>query len=440
MEHTNTNKEPKKEHESQDIIEHIIEQTKPDNTVQQKKEKKSNKKLLIALAIILLLVVAGGAFWFITKNKQTTPSVSSNQSSSQATKVDNQKTFTPFSINYAYTTDKQISLPNCGSSSNTNVYWRPFAGGDKTTALDTGESNNVSYSDIYQNQIVLITDPSCNSKDPTTVWYSKDSGKSYTKLFRGKPLPPANSTTGWEQITSVKFSNDGKAILIGLLNNAGSINTIKEITPDTKETKDIFTVNTAGVFINGYDTKLDTVYYSKGCYNCDGNTLNNLFAYNINTQNNTELFTETKLVVNQIKPNFQKTKFLVVKGTQLTDGIGGGKPYIIEEFDTNTKTSKKLVTINEDTTVNVGYRAGDDIPYYSKGKNLYTINPSGNSDLIFEASKPLLQILYLDKSNIVASTGEYNNFALTNYTIATKQLVSILNGDEKTRLFGVTLQ
>lgn len=387
------------------------------------------KKLLIVLIIVLLFLGGAATAWFIMKDKPAADnkSAQNTNNSKQSQQTQNQP-LQPFAVAYAHRTDGGTS-EGCAQTQ-TSTYWRPIGGGERMTAFDAGKQMYTNHFQTYQNKAFVITEPGCGSTEGLAVWYSKDAGKTYTKVFTGKPA----TETEWEQITSARFASDGKSILIAFLPADGK-NTVKEINPDTKAVKNLFSVESDGVFIQGYDSAKKQVYYFAGCYNCDGNRFNKLFVHDLTAKTDTTLFEDKDYLGMDTKINSDFTKVLRVKGPENMDVLGPGKPFTIEEFDIASKSFKKLQTIDEEALVRVGYREDDGLAYYVKDKAIY--NAASNA-VLFESSKPIVDTFLLTKDQVIASTGTFSDFSVVNFTISTKATINVFTGDDKTTVFGVT--
>ena len=385
------------------------------------------------IILVLLLIVGAGVTWYLTKNHK-----SSQPSTSQATGTVNQQTevkeLKPAIIAYSYKTAEPTQGGGCESSESSSkfeLFWRPATGGDRTTAGEIG-SKLVSQSDVSREKVVIVTTPECGGSSTTDVLVSKDSGKTYEKIFSTNPSKDGQME---EQITSVKLSNDGSSVVIAVLPGGSSQNTVKEIDISTKQSKDLFTIEQQGVFIEGYNKPKNQIYYYVGCYNCDGNTYNKLYVRD--TINDKEdVVYEHDRITEQTVFNKDFTKILLAKWTA-GEGLGGGPPYDIEEFDIGSKQSVNLKKINEGTSPRIGYTK-EDVPYYTSDTKVSKIAADKSETIVFEAAKPILNVYLVSADQVIASSGEYNDNVLTNYTLSDKKTIEILKGDTNTNIFGVT--
>ncbi len=408
-----------------------VDTTKPSSTNKSRPDR--SKKTLLIILVLALAIGAAAAAYFLTKDTST-PTTTSSQPSSQTatTSPSSQK---PFAVAYAYrVNDKVSTVKNCGSQK-TQAYWRPIGGGDKTSAVEFGTNNYVSFSEIYKNKVIVATDAGCGSTDGSAVWYSQDAGKSYQKILK---LNPPKSSGEWDQITSIKISNDGKTVLAAVLPADRAKNTVKEIDLSNNNVKDLFSSEKAGVFIQGYDRAKKNILYNSGCFNCDGNVFSILYEHNLDKNADRVVFEDTKHVGIQTVPSSDFSKLLLLKGVNSESGLGASAPFTLEEFTMANSTSKTLLTLNEEKTPQVGYRDGDDVVYYTKGNAVYGLDSKDGSTALFETTKPIIDVPYVGKDLVLARAGDFNNYTLTSYTNSTKTAVKILDGDEYTSIFGLT--
>lgn len=393
-----------------------------------KPPKKSKKRLVIVL-IILLLIAAGAAAWFVTKDKkQAAKTTTTNTQTENQQLTDDTAVLKPTAVAYAFGTE---------TSGTSELFWRPLTGGERTSAGDIGKNMFASMSDVHRNQVLVVATPGAGG-GKMTIRYSKDAGKTYTTVFEGEA--PSAEGLG-DQITSAVFSTDGSKIVFGYLPKTGGKNTVKELDPATKAVKDLFTTDKPGVFIEGYNVATKQVLYFEGCYNCDGNTGNELLSRTGGAAATIAYQAPAGKLGAGIAIKDDFSKMVVVLGVS-GDGIGAGGPYTVSEYDFATKALKTLATVTDanNQQVHVGYQIGTELPYYTTSKTVTLVGKDGKPSIVFEASKPIQEVLFVSDQRVVAASGEYNNYQLVDFTISTKAVVNILNGDGGTRLFGVTWQ
>lgn len=383
--------------------------------------KKSKKKALLIILLLAIILATAVGVWTLMKGDKQPAATPPTSTDTGIKPVEN--TLVPYAVAYAYGDPEKAPR---------EFFWRPLSGGERTTAGKIGSKNYLSYSDVYKDKVLVVSTAGTDNKSGETVWYSKDSGKTYTKIFTGEPSDGQGLAA---QITSAAFSTDGSAIVIGFLPTDGN-NTVKEINPDTKAVTDLFNIEQRGVFIEEYDKTAKKLYYFTGCYNCDGSHSNKLLLRDIETKTESTVYEDTAKVGVETVFNSDLSKVLKVSGI-IGMGIGPGKPFTVEEFDIASKKSKKLVTINEDMIPKVGYSDGDSTPYYTQKASVYTVE-NGKKTLLFEAAESIRDVYLVDQDQVVASAGTSEDYILTGYNVTTKKVTNILNGDANTNIFGVT--
>lgn len=392
-------------------------------------------KAFIISIIVVLLAAGGAAAWFVLQPKDD-----SSQSQDQSSNNKDNKQVTeqaPYAVAYGYKTEGAANANGCKTSQTTS-YWRPLAGGDRIKATDFGSGNEVYFSDVYKNKVLVVTSPGCGGGEGMIVWYSSNSGASFSNIYTAKKASSADLQP--ETITSAIFSTDGSRIIFGDLlmtsTTEATKNTVKEINPVNGGVTDLFTVDAAGVFVEGFDTKTQKVLYYSGCYFCDGNTMNKLFEHDIASKSDAILYEDKDHLGVSTVPNADLSKLVLVKGVQ-GEFLGAGKPYTVQEFTVLSKTTKDLVTVNEDVAPIAGYRDGDNSIYYTTGNSVFGYNGSAKPLTLFEATKPILNVWYVGKDEIVTSSGIYNDYLLTRFKVSNNTVNTILSGDDKTSIFGV---
>ncbi len=398
--------------------------TEQPEVIQPNKPKSKKKKVLLIL--LALLIVAGllavAAFVWPGFMKKDTATTTSSSTAPAETKTE-AKVLAPVNVIYAFSEPtKNIH----------NLYWRPVAGGDRTQAGQLGGKSIITQSGVYEQKVFVVTE----TNDSTlNMWYSSDNGKSYSLIYESKD---SNADALGNQITSAMFSKDGSKIIFGYLNEDASNNTAKEINPNSKVVKDLFSIDKDGLFLKGYDSATQTAYYFTGCFNCGGAALRTLYARDIATNKETTIFTETTKVVASSVFSADYSKILMVK---LVSGEPGEEPapYSVDEYTISNKSIKNFASDLKDYSY-AGYSADGVTPYYSDGNNVYTVPASGSKSLVFEASKPIVGVSYVNKDIVVASSGTDADNILTSYNITTKAATTILSGDNDTKVIGVTQQ
>lgn len=405
---------------------------RPERPEQKPPKKKSKKKTVLTVIIALILILSGaaGAWYFMRdegdQGEQTTTgtdATSQNTGASSQTPI--QHSLDPFAVAYSY---------YAGSDAE-QLFWRPIAGGDRTSATTLTNGEHAALTDTYGNKALAVTYGSPGSAG-ANIWYSSDSGKTYSKIFSGSP---GTSSSQPDQITSAIFSNDGSSIIMGYLPSGSSQNTVKEIDLASQQVTDLFSLEDRGIFVQGYNTSSGDILYQRGCYGCDGQP-NKLLMRNMNNGSDRTVYEDTSRLQNQVVPNASFTKTIVLNSTPIEDGIGGGAPYFVTEVDLTNGGGTDLASIGtgiSDRAPRVGYNDKDGSAYYSSGTGVYQIS-GGNSSKLFEASTDILDVYLVNDTTVVASSGDYNDFTLTHYNFTTKESTLILSGDANTRILGIT--
>lgn len=358
-------------------------------------EPKSNKRPWIIAAILLLVVAVGGGAYAYFSSTNTAAPVTTSVAPTPIAKAP--VVPVPDSVIYQVTTIGK-STAQCGTSTST-VYRQLLTDTDKPlSVLNVESGQSVGDYETYKSAVLLTTTPNCDSKSGPALWLSTDSGKTFSKLYQAPSLTSS--------ITSAKFSDDGKTIVFGYLADAAGKNTIKELDIATKQTKDIFTATSAGVYIKGYDHTKGKIYYIEGCYACDATTEAGITVYDTAKKTSELLFKDdAKGYDTTLKPDFAKAlKLYITKlGAVGSDDYNMGS-YVIGELDTQKKTKKELTTTElddvEQNSVQTGYTNEGSV-YYTKARDLYTLDGNGNSSLVLHAEKPIVNVYYVSKDTVI---------------------------------------
>ncbi|MCA9333382.1 hypothetical protein KDA00_05935 [Candidatus Saccharibacteria bacterium] len=385
---------------------------------------KRNSKIIITVFVILFLIITGtvGYLWYTSKDK--TSKNKENHTTDQQQIIQSEEDLS--AVAYSYGSAEKDGI---------EFFWRPIEGGDRRSAKNIGQNNYPTFAKTYKNQVAVVSTPSSGSTVGDAIWYSLDSGKSYSSIASLKLPEPEKPS---DQITSMIFSRNGSAIVYSELFSDGKQSTVKLINPETKESKDLVTISGKALFLQGYDEDSGLLYYFSGCYNCDGNTMDKLFSYNTQTKEESVIYDLSgKIGVQNVISN-DYSKILILEGSLSTEGLGANPPYNLREYDLKGKNFKDLLTFNEgDNYPIIGYRASDNLPYYSSGKSIIVLREDGTKTTVFEAERPIVNILYVGQNQIVSSSGTYEDYILTSYVTTSKRNSEILSGDQSTVLFGV---
>jgi uncharacterized membrane protein len=396
------------------------QQFKPETPLNQ--PKKSKKK--IVLLILLLLVLVGGAaaayFLYLKKDTPAPAAQTTNQKPQETVEA----------------TGPQALIYN-GDNTSPSLLLSSLSLTEKTPkTYDTKDFSQVAQSDVLNEKVAVVAYPQ-EKQTQYGVFYSEDNGVSFTKVYETKPATAGQME---DQITSIKFSSDGKSLAMGLLPSSTSKNVVTELNLKDKTTNTLFTADTAGLFIAGYDGK--QVIYTKGCYNCDGGLYNTIYSYNVSAKKESAIIkapTASTLQDINLNPDFSQLSYLETGTTEGEVGPNPAGPYIVK---THTLASNKSVTVktfgekDKEIFVDLGYMPNGSL-YYAADKTVYSLRGTEATDL-FTTTKTLNGVHYVSDKVVIASIGDYQAFTVNKYDTEKKELSDILKGTEKTDIVGIT--
>ncbi len=386
----------------------------------------NKRKLMLVAAAVVILIGGAGAWWALGHKKSTTKTTTSNNSSQSANQPALVQSGQPDLVAYAFK-EKDTSPYT--------VYWRPAAGADnkRTQALSLDNGVGLSRGDVLGSKVAFNTDKA--------IYVSSDGGKKYDLVY---------TLQKDEQITSVKFSSDGGALAVATLPavNPSTKNSVKSINLTDKQTAALFTSDKLGVFLMNWQRQKQTIIYTEGCTQCDGNTYNEVLVRDLrsNTINKKIALspdTSKALVAGDVVSN-DGTKLIYSTGLVAPgEGLpGAGAPYTVYELDIASGKTTTIATSDSKTNhIFVGYQGASTKPYYTFDKQLYAFDASGDGkwNLFFEGGKSILGVFYVGPPMAVVSVGnDTADFALTFYTSVKTASNTILQGDNNTQIFGVT--
>jgi hypothetical protein len=381
------------------------------------------KKLAVGTAVVFALVLVGGAIWYLIFKKDPQPSLTG------AT--------TPATTDHSYISDSQnkerkpfaviYSFRN-NSSDPLELFWRPIGGGDPVSALKLTADSYLSQFATKGPYVVAVSTDQSGPK----VWLSNDSGKSYSKVMSGENQGDAGRNP---QITSAIFSNDQKRLLVALL-GTNSKNTVTEISTASKEAKVLFTSDSPGVFFDFYDSAKAKLYYSTGCYNCDGNTGFPYLLRDLATGQEKVLINTSEKYRLQTNVSPDKPEIVYIQGSRSVDSMGDAGPYQLLKLNTETGqiTPVKESQTPEPLISGLGLK---EQTYYVKGSGVYSIE---NDGLLFDAELPINQVYTVTKDLIVLSSGSLEKFQVVTYDTTTKKASVLMTGTANTAILGITEQ
>lgn len=403
------------------------------------KPKWYERKLLrVALAIAFVIGGAGTGYAYYaatTKQADTNPVVASE--TPKPSPSASPKTYAPFALQY--TNEKQATVKGTDCLvMETTVYQQPIAGGDSTATLIIPDYQLVAKQiPVRNNHVVLITAPSCYSKDGPGLWLSKDAGKTYTQLYKGTPHPKDNFG---EQITSALFTNDEKSILFASAPNPDGKGTVKKLDIGNKEINDLFTASEPGVHLQGYDQKNKKVFYYAGCYNCAGNSLSKPIVHDLANDTDTPLFDDKEHMSFASTMNSNQSKILRVKykGDQYPKI---DLSYVIEEYDISAKKATVIASFkrtDDSGVVSAGYTADGSV-YYTNDKDLFVVS-DGKPATLLRAPLPIMNVHHVDKKKAIFSQGDQSGGSTVSFTLDSKGSTKLVDYKYPMAILGISLQ
>lgn len=406
----------------------------PFQTIQQPLEQpvrssSGKKPLLIAVGILLAVaLIVGLALAWLMMNSKSTPDNHTTHTSEQQTKA------TVFSQ-----PENLVYARGDGKDAPYALYAKSVTSNDQVEAMTlpsnvhfTGYPGNA----IYGNQVALATTDTVTRQD--SIYFSSDGGKNYKKIYTG-------GQDG--QITSLAFASNGKSIVIGLNPSPTSGNQVTEISLEgDHQTKALFRIDEAGVFLKGYDQEKQKVVYFSGCYNCDGGAMKDLRLYDIINKKQETLYSAANMI-DGLAINHDFTKILIAEGTlsPATDSqpfASTKAPYLISSLDISNKTKETVMTIDGGTLKEVGYTPAGK-PYALTNKRAVSI-ADGKLTTIFETTEtisPSVTSSFVGDNNAVVGVAPTNTQRTTRVIYskdATMEPVELIKVNDATILVGVT--
>lgn len=396
------------------------------------KPSRSKRNILLILLLVILIAVSSWYFLFRSENQKS----NNNQSAAPTSELESSS---PRVVYFKSASEEVSNNESCPLIATTTFSTQEIADDAEPRSQEI-KGRNLSFGEVEGDKVAYVSDPDCNNESAMSVWVSSDGGQNFTMVFEGaKP-----TETSVDQITSLKFSSDGKALIFAFLKNYASTNTVKEVDIASKTVKDLFTTKSAGVFIHGYDRTNKKVYYTAGCYNCDGNTTNKLFIRDLVKQTtNTIVFSNTgNNICEGVEINKEFTKALVACGLPSQEGMGAGGLIYIYEYDLKTAAqTTKLALNNKSSVSSFGFRNGDSVPYYteSNGKSVMNLN---TKQPMYSGSKIINSLDYVGTDRIVLTQGQYEDFDAISYDVKTKKIINLFSAqninETTTQIIGVT--
>lgn len=382
---------------------------------------KSGKGKKIFFFLFLLALIAGGAaaYYFLVYKKPAPAPIIETPTEAPAA-----NTFTPENVAYAFR--EKASDPY-------GIYLRPVGGGER---VEVGELSKQYYpnTDIYGQNIVILSD--------NKLLMSTDGGKTYSQILE---------TEAGQDITSVAFNTDGTKLGVAILDTEKSQNTVSSMGLDGQNAVEIFTSKDhQGISLMGWDDQ--NVIFDTFTPNSDGNTPNP-YHYSVETKKSTRIIkpvSGTQTIHADVSDDLTKLVYVAAKATLNADDPLALPlaPHTVSIVDIASAETKTIATVgkageqaNNGTPLQrdtlVGFMVNSTTPYYTDRGKLFTV--SGEEPVLsYEADKTIVSVSFVSEKSVIASSGTYEDFVLTNFDVATEATTTILEGDAQTVIFGVT--
>lgn len=395
-------------------------------------KSKANKKYLLIL--LLVLVVIGSlatTYKYLSKNRTITPSTPVTQEQKQQEqKQEEQKPTGPISlIFYEYSdasaNDFSLKLRSLKLSNNEKSIF---------DTKDKSQFDGFGFA-IYGQQVAVIGKPFSNGQESDKIFYSNNSGASFDLIFSTKPN---------DRITDLKFSSDGSVIIFGLYHNTIDVtkNTVTELNLKSKTTTDLFTSDSAGIFLIGYNKGKQILYHKINCYGCDGAPGGNVYSYDLITKKESEIITAEGLIESVVvNRDFNELLYADSSHRETESGFPESvSPYKLRSYDLTTNKSKEVQTFGEaNKHLNVKFSyTKEGAPYYSYEKNIFGINSDGKPTTLYTSTKSIYDIYYVSQDSIYLSLGTYDEFSVNKFTVEDQKSTNLIDGKQTTTIIGIT--
>ena len=192
--------------------------------------------------------------------------------------------------------------------------------------------------------------------DLPALWYSEDSGKTYTNILSNNTALSSDELSKGT-ISGVVFSKDGKLAVFTFLSDDKSNDTIAiQIDLETKETKRLFTTIERGTNLIGFDQENQKVYYyaHKPCSDCKFMVTNILYQHNILSDSEEMLFDGSDYMMTSELLRQDLSGLVYVKS--VTDNSGKISSVELNEFNFKTRTETTLTNLKNNAGVILAFR------------------------------------------------------------------------------------
>jgi hypothetical protein len=398
-----------------------LDHTSPAPQALPVKQPKSKKPLAVILIVLVLVGAAVGA-WFFMSQSSDEPAVQ-QVAPEQAVEA---PTYEPKTIAYAF---------RAKSSDPVALFTRPAAGGERTEIQKLTRDAAIVASDTTGAKVAFV--------DDATVYASIDHGTTYKKVYEG---------AAGAQITDMVIDNDQTGVLFAVVGTDATKNELTSVDFNGENKKVVFTNDEPGIILLGWSSKNNrAIFQSYAKLNSDGLTFTP-FVLDTATSKKTRILQDVDPdTFASIASSADTSQLIYVTGVIDTATEGPGvalkAPYNVSVFSVKDNKSTTVSTIGKAGEKNTngttryrsfltGFAAGINTPYYVEDKQLSLVRD--NEGLVFfESDQPILDVYFVSEKYVITSTGEFNNYSLFNYDVATKKSTSILQGDANTTIFGV---
>jgi len=395
----------------------------------------SNRRKKVIMILLVLLLLGGGAaaawYFFFRDTASDQPPASAPVQEETVS----QNTNTPDAVIYAYRENE---------NSPDTLYWRPAEGGDRTEITKLGRDEFLTHYDVEKNVVAYATDKG--------IFLSSDGGRSFNEILS---LEQAASDQLGDQITSLKLSNEANRLAYGLAPSEGK-STIQSVNLEGQDKKELLESDKKGLFILKWSDEKQKMVYWKGCYNCDGNTIDPVMR-DLAKGEEKQIDKTLKNTVydSGLAISDDLSTMVVAQGTpddsaNVGIGITLTAPYSVSSIDLESLKKIELATVGQAGEKNpngttkyrsvlTGFVGNSTTAYYSDDESIYSLEGGDSPALLFAAKQDILYVPFINEDEYIVGFGESSNdYQLAHYSTDTKKTVQVFLGDDNTAILGVT--
>ncbi len=346
-------------------------------------EKPAKRRLefLIAAGVAVLLVAAGLLWYFMLRDLGATNEHAANTSDELNRAIIGQPDQLIYNRSGSLTRQETIYAASIESGEETEVMALPFG-------------ISATYAITYGRQVAFVAQGDSTASDQAAIYYSSDSGKSYEKIYSA-----SNSDVSvglGTQITSLIFSNDGTALLAGVLlaeeietdSGVSGIhreNQVTEIVLDhDNQATVLFTSKYPGVLLKGYDRSNHKAFYLlSGCYNCEP-YYEGIYSHDLQADTEELLYDSDSfpsILPTNISINKAATKVLVLEMTSGSRYSTSNVSYELFTIDTSTKAKDSIETFTDGRALRQAGYTHEDVPYIATDTKVQEVVVDGATTL-----------------------------------------------------------